>query len=348
MMSAYLELRNIRKSFGPEKVLKGIDLSVERDSILAVLGPSGCGKSTMLRIISGLVPQDRGEVIINGKEMTKVPVSRRKVGFVFQDYSLFPSMSVSSNIQYGMKVNKVPRRDRKERLEQLLELTGLSGLETRKPFQLSGGQQQRVALARALAVEPELLLLDEPFGALDARIRKRIRRDLKRIQDDLGFTAVFVTHDQEEAFELGDSIAVMHDGRIEQVGRPRDLYERPGTDFVAGFIGSVNVIELPASGGAEPVTVMIRPEDVRIDPFSGAGISGTVMSYNYLGPVIDVTVQLDNGDDITSLISRERFMMAGIKRRMKVGVRITRFCSFKKDVNGIKSGNGLYRSEFGM
>lgn len=342
-MGSYLELRHISKSFGKEKVLKGLDLNVDRDSILSVLGPSGCGKSTMLRIISGLIRQDRGKVIIGGKEMTGIPVSKRNIGFVFQNYSLFPSMTVSSNIQFGMKVKKVPKRNRRTKLEQLLELTGLSGLESKKPHELSGGQQQRVALARALAVEPELLLLDEPFGALDARIRKRIRRDLKNIQGELGFTTVFVTHDQEEAFELGDSIAVMHKGKIEQIGRPRDLYERPGSDFVAGFVGSVNIIDLPASEGAEPVTVMIRPEDVGIDPFSLTGITGTVMSYNYLGPLMEVIIQLENGDDITSLVPRERFMMSGIKRGIRVGVKITRFCSFRKEMDGDAARNGPSR-----
>ncbi|MGA1848103.1 MAG: ABC transporter ATP-binding protein [Thermoplasmatota archaeon] len=330
-MPPFLELRSIHKSFDREKIVRGLDLSVEEGSMMAVLGPSGCGKSTTLRIIAGLLKQDRGSVLVSGSPIDRLPVSRRNMGFVFQNYSLFPTMNVCQNIEFGMRMKRVPKAIRKKRCLELITLSGLEGLENRKPRELSGGQQPRVALARALAIQPELLLLDEPFGALDARIRKRIRRDLKRIQEEVGFTALFVTHDQEEAFEVGDLISVMNRGRIEQVGRPRDLYERPSTDFIARFVGTVNTILLPGKGDDPPLTVMVRPDDVTLHRGPGFRVHGRLMSYTYLGPLIEVSVHLENGDDLTCLMQRERFRLFGFRRGDTVGVRINRFRTFNSE-----------------
>jgi len=327
-MPPFLELRSIQKNFGGEKVVRGLDLSVEEGRIMAILGPSGCGKSTTLRIIAGLLRQDRGSVLVSGRPIDGLPASGRNMGFVFQNYSLFPTKNVLQNIEFGMRMKRVPKHKRKKRCSELVSLVGLEGMERKKPRELSGGQQQRVALARAMAIEPRLLLLDEPFGALDARIRKRIRRDLKKIQEEMGFTALFVTHDQEEAFEVGDLISVMNHGKVEQVGRPRDLYERPSTDFIAGFVGTVNTILIPGMGEDPPLTVMVRPDDVTLHRGPGFRVKGRLMSYTYLGPLIEISVHLQNGDDLTCLMQRERFRLCGFRRGDTVGVRIKRFRTF--------------------
>lgn len=334
-MKGDMELKRIFVAFGKEEVLKGLDLSVEEGTIMAVLGPSGCGKSTMLRIISGLVPQDNGSVLLGGKKIDHLPPYKRKMGFVFQNYSLFPNLSVSDNIGFGMRMMKTKKRDIRKRSEELISLVGLSSMEKKRPHELSGGQKQRVAIARALATYPDVLLLDEPFGALDAKIRKRIRRDLRRIQRELGTTTVFVTHDQEEAFAVGDQVSVMNNGVIEQKGSPMDLYERPRTDFVSRFVGNANMIELP---GKEGRTVMIRPEDISLrkwedDDWNG-GTRGRLVDIAHLGPLIESSVHLENGDTLTVLMSRSDFHLRGLRRDDQVRVKILKFRSFKDENKG--------------
>jgi sulfate ABC transporter ATP-binding protein len=245
-----IELRNITKRFGDYPALHGVDLAIAPGEFIALLGPSGSGKTTLLRIIAGLEFQDGGAVLFDGEDVSARPVAERGVGFVFQHYALFRHMSVTANVAFGLTVRRrksgLSARDRRARADELLRLVQLDGMGDRYPAQLSGGQRQRVALARALAVEPKLLLLDEPFGALDARVRKDLRRALRDLHRRMGLTSVFVTHDQEEALELADRVVVMNQGRIEQIGPPNELYHNPKTRFVAGFIGSPAMNFLPA------------------------------------------------------------------------------------------------------
>ncbi len=334
-MVEFLEVKNLFKSFGKEKVLQNLNFSVSQGKILAILGSSGCGKSTSLRIISGLVKQDKGEVILEGKNIDNIPVNKRNIGFVFQNYSLFPYMTVKKNIEFGLKVRHVKTEFIKQQTERLMDLINLKGMENKKPNQLSGGQQQRVALARALAIEPKLLLLDEPFGALDAKIRRRLRRDLKNLQRELGITMIFVTHDQEEAFEVGDTVAIMNNGRIEQVGLPRDLYDNPTTTFVAKFIGNMNVIKLPKDDKSDDLEVLVRPEDVLVEKYKNNGgknrVSGFLTSYVFLGPIIEIVILLDNKDTLISLLPKSEFIKKGFRRGDRLNVKITKFRHFPNE-----------------
>ena len=261
---ALIRLNGITKRFGDYPALHHVDLEVRSGEFIALLGPSGSGKTTLLRIIAGLEFQDSGQVLISGKDVSDQPVAERGVGFVFQHYALFRHMTVAENVAFGLNVRK--RRDRpaksviKARAEELLRLVQLEGLGSRLPGQLSGGQRQRVALARALAIEPKLLLLDEPFGALDAKVRKDLRRWLRDLHKQMGLTSIFVTHDQEEALELADRVVVMDHGGIEQVGSPEEVYMQPATPFVARFVGESN--RLPGTGGSGEIHV--RPHDLEI------------------------------------------------------------------------------------
>ncbi len=279
-----IEIEHVGKRYGPVAVVDDVSLSIATGELFVLLGPSGSGKSTLLRLIAGLAEPDTGTVRLHGRDVTRVDPRERGIGFVFQHYGLFRHMSVADNVEFALRVRRVPRARRRERRAELLALVGLSGLDDRTPGQLSGGQQQRVALARALAHEPSVLLLDEPFGALDARIRLELRRALRSIQRELGLTAVFVTHDQEEAFELADRVAVLRDGRLLEVGQPQELYQRPRSPFVATFLGAGNLLvgessarsvrlgslELPLATevtlGRTPrrVQVLFRPEDVEV------------------------------------------------------------------------------------
>lgn len=281
-----IRVENIAKTFGAFTALHGLSLDFPRGELTALLGPSGCGKTTLLRIIAGLESADQGRILIDGEDASDKHVRERQVGFVFQHYALFRHMSVFENVAFGLRVK--PRRERRSEAEirrkvmELLDLVQLGWLADRSPAQLSGGQRQRVALARALAVEPQVLLLDEPFGALDAKVRKELRRWLRQLHDDLHITSIFVTHDQEEALELADRVVVMNQGRIEQVGTPREVYERPASAFVYGFLGSSNVLEgsvangifetegarlrLERANGAHPDAIAyIRPHDLSIE-----------------------------------------------------------------------------------
>jgi sulfate transport system ATP-binding protein len=249
-----IEATGITKRFGDFVALEGVDLHVASGQLTALLGPSGGGKSTLLRIIGGLEEPDAGQVSIDGREITGVPAQRRNVGFVFQHYAAFKHLSVFRNVAFGLEIRKRPKDEIRKRVHELLELVHLEQFADRLPAQLSGGQRQRMALARALAVEPSVLLLDEPFGALDAKVRRELRDWLRRLHDEVHVTTVFVTHDQEEALEVSDEIVVINQGRIEQVGSPADLYDKPANDFVMEFLGPVTKL-----GGK-----LIRPHDVEL------------------------------------------------------------------------------------
>jgi len=311
-----IEIDAIEKSFRGVSALAGIDLQLPAGQLTALLGPSGSGKTTLLRILAGLEAPDQGRIRLAGRDVTDVPVRERRVGFVFQHYALFRHMNVADNVAFGLSVR--PRRYRpsaariRERVAELLEMVQLRHLADRYPAQLSGGQKQRIALARALAVEPDILLLDEPFGALDARVRKELRRWLRNLHDQLHFTSVFVTHDQEEALELSDQVVVMNQGRVEQIDAPQPLYERPASRFVFDFLGRVNVLEgslhdgvltqgkasihLPAGPRpAGPAQLYLRPHELRLDdqPSASAYLPLRVEAINLIGAEVRVELRPD-------------------------------------------------------
>jgi spermidine/putrescine transport system ATP-binding protein len=279
-----------------------VDLHVEAGEFLSLLGPSGCGKTTTLRLIAGFEQPDDGSVLIGGEDVARLPPYRRDVNTVFQSYALFPHLRVLDNVAYGLKQRGLSKEVRRDRARAMLELVRLPSVESRKPRQLSGGQQQRVALARALVMEPQVLLLDEPLGALDMKVRRQLQIELKRIQETVGVTFIYVTHDQEEALAMSDRVAVMSDGRIEQVGAPREIYDRPATPFVADFIGETKFIER----GNE--TIAVRPErmQVRRDaPYEGHdGLHGEVVTTMVIGPAVQCVVRGDDGQEV--LIRQQR------------------------------------------
>ena len=283
-----IHIRHVTKTFGSFTALDDVSLDVSDGALLALLGPSGSGKTTLLRIIAGLEHADAGTIEENGADITNLHARSREVGFVFQHYALFRHMSVFENVAFGLRVRKTPDAQVRSRVEELLRLVRLDGLGGRKPSQLSGGQRQRVALARALAIRPKILLLDEPFGALDAKVRVELRQWLRRLHDEIGMTSVFVTHDQEEAFELADRVVVMNQGRIEQEGSPDEVFDQPATPFVMDFLGNVNVYHGRVENGrafwhgipidypdyphaqARDARVYLRPHELEISPFSDA------------------------------------------------------------------------------
>src|SRR6266496_3046810 len=269
--SVAIALEGVSKGFGETRAVQDVTVAIGEGEFFSLLGPSGCGKTTTLRMIAGFEVPDEGRIVLQGKDVTSVLPSRRPVNMVFQQYALFPHMSIYDNIAFGLKVKRVPRGEHRERIEQLLRVVELEGLERRRPRQLSGGQQQRVALARALVNRPAALLLDEPLGALDVKLRKQMQLELKRIQSTLGTTFVYVTHDQEEALAMSDRIAVMNGGRVEQTGSPRDIYEHPSTAFVADFIGSLNALDLRIDELVGENAVMRLGEDERIVVPLGTG-----------------------------------------------------------------------------
>jgi len=289
-------VRNVSKRFGDFTALDDVSLEVDGGSLTALLGPSGSGKSTLLRIIAGLEQPDSGEILISGEDATALRPQKRDVGFVFQHYAAFKHMTVRDNIGFGLRVRKRPRAEIRARVDELLRLVQLEPFARRYPAQLSGGQRQRMALARALAVEPRVLLLDEPFGALDARVRAELREWLRRLHDEVHVTTIFVTHDQEEAMAVADQIAVVNRGRIEQVGGPRDLYERPATEFVMGFVG-------PATRLGES---WVRPHDLdlHIEPVDGA-VEAMVQRIVHLGFEVRVELETGDGEPLTAQLTRD-------------------------------------------
>ncbi|MFJ5829252.1 ABC transporter ATP-binding protein [Streptomyces sp. NPDC093089] len=305
-----IRLTGLRKAYGRTEAVAGVDLEIADGEFFSMLGPSGSGKTTVLRMIAGFETPTGGTVELAGRDVTRLAPFERDVHTVFQDYALFPHMTVEQNVAYGLKVRGVPRAERLVRSRAFLARVGLEGLGRRRPAELSGGQRQRVALARALVGRPRVLLLDEPLGALDLKLRERMQVELKEIQREVGITFVFVTHDQEEALTMSDRIAVFHQGRIEQVGTPAEIYERPGSPFVAGFVGTSNLLSGDTARRlvGSPGTYSIRPEKIRIvtEPAApaDAGLAtaaGTVAEVVYLGDSTRFLVDLDAGGRLTAV-----------------------------------------------
>jgi len=302
--TAGIELRSVVKRYGNQVALRGIELEIRDGEFFCLLGPSGCGKTTTLNLIGGFVPVTEGEIWIRGRRIHELPPHKRPVNTVFQSYALFPHMNVRENVRFGLKMDRVSRAESTPRVEEALALVGLEDFGDRMPAQLSGGQQQRVAVARALVKRPAVLLLDEPLGALDLKLRQRLQIELTQIHRDVGTTFVYVTHDQEEAMSMADRIAVMNDGRIEQIGTPEEVYRAPSSRFVADFIGDSNFFaatvesgvavlgdgsRVPAAAGEGPATLMVRPESIRLDP--GGALRGRVVQTSFLGKHVRIAVE---------------------------------------------------------
>jgi len=345
-----IEAHSIRKKFGSYTALDGVDLNVPKGKLVALLGPSGSGKTTLLRIIAGLEFPDpgSGRVLFHGDDVTDVPAGKRKVGFVFQHYALFRHMTVLENVAFGLRVRR--RRDRPtsaaitERAHRLLELVQLDGLAGRYPSQLSGGERQRVALARALAVEPKVLLLDEPFGALDARVRKDLRRWLRKFHDEIQLTTIFVTHDQEEALEIADEVVIMNKAHVEQVGTPQQVYDRPASPFVYQFLGNVNVLRAPAlaegrrRGRVDDANpdgqIYVRPHDIEVTlhDAGGDGVSAIVRHIHAAGPHARLLLeQVQTREHVEVEISRSELAGLSLSVNELVRFRLRQTHSFDED-----------------
>jgi spermidine/putrescine transport system ATP-binding protein len=335
---AAIGLVGVSKRFGGVSAVDDVSLEIREGEFFSLLGPSGCGKTTTLRMVAGFELPDAGRIVLQGRDVTEVRASRRPVNMVFQQYALFPHMSVYDNVAFGLKVKRVPRAEHKGRIKEILRVVELEGMERRRPRQLSGGQQQRVALARALVNSPAALLLDEPLGALDVKLRKQMQLQLKAIQHDIGTTFVYVTHDQEEALAMSDRIAVMNGGRVEQIGSPREIYEHPRTAFVADFIGSLNALDLtidelvggygvarfgdgervvvPVGDGRRPgekVRVAVRPERVQIGPEldGGSRLAGTIAEVVFLGMYTQLHVDTRAGRIVCHRLADESLAALG-------------------------------------
>ena len=291
-----VRVSGLSKHYGDVAAVDGVDLEITRGEFFTMLGPSGSGKTTTLRMIAGFERPDAGTIELGGKDVSSLPPFDRDVNTVFQDYALFPHMTVQENVEYGLRVKKVAKAERRLKAAEALRLVRLEGYGDRKPGQLSGGQRQRVALARAIVNTPQALLLDEPLGALDLKLRQELQIELKQIQQELGMTFIYVTHDQEEALTMSDRIAVFNQGKIEQIGTPAEMYEHPATEFVAGFIGTSNIIKRDGR------TFTVRPEKIRLLAGDGSeGEPGLIRAAVYLGPVTKFVVSLDGGGELTVL-----------------------------------------------
>lgn len=329
--SAPVRLEGVTKKFGDVLAVDGLDLEVTPGSLVTLLGPSGCGKTTTLRMVAGLELVSDGRIVIDGEDVTRLPANHRDVTMVFQSYALFPHMNVFDNVAYGLRVARVSGADLQRQVGQALELVGMSGLESRSSAALSGGQQQRVALARALVMQPRVLLFDEPLSNLDAKLRRRVRQDIRDLQQRLGITSIYVTHDQEEALAISDVIVVMHQGRVQQSGTPHELYTKPVNRFVADFIGSATFLPGKYDGktvevagyrfphhqdiASGKVTVMVRPEAIRV--VDEGGMRATVKSISYLGVATELLLQTAAGE-LTALVTGEG--MPDLERGSEIGV----------------------------
>ena len=294
MGESILQLQQIRKSFADTEVLNGIDLEAGQGEFITLLGASGCGKTTTLRIIAGLELPDSGKVILEGRDITDWEPNRRDVNTVFQNYALFPHMNVADNVGYGLKIRKVPKAQIAERVERALRLVQLEEYKKRMPDQLSGGQKQRIAIARAVINEPKVLLLDEPLGALDLKLRRQMQLELKRLQKQLGITFIYITHDQEEAINMSDRIGVMHEGVLEQMGTPNEVYYRPRTSYVADFVGNANILHKNGE------TLAIRSENIRMDGESVCTQDAVVVEKSFAGGQLRILFRLSDGQLLTA------------------------------------------------
>ncbi|HEY9505320.1 MAG TPA: sulfate ABC transporter ATP-binding protein [Gemmatimonadales bacterium] len=355
-----IEVRNLSKRFGSFVALDNVNLDVPGGELVALLGPSGSGKTTLLRIIAGLEPADSGVIRFEGADATEQPVRERQVGFVFQHYALFRHMSVFENIAFGLRVKpraaRPPEAEIRDTVMNLLRLVQLEALGKRRPSELSGGQRQRVALARALAVKPRVLLLDEPFGALDAKVRKELRRWLRRLHEEVHVTSVFVTHDQEEALEVSDRVVIMNEGRVEQSGTPEEVYDRPATPFVYGFLGDVNLfhgrisrglvkvgeteLEAPpewADAGDQDAVAYVRTYDVELTPSSNgrSSIEAIVRHIRAFGPVVRLELdRVDDGSSIEAHLPRAHYEQLAVGKGQRVFVSPTSVAVFPQSVGG--------------
>lgn len=326
-----VEVKNLNKEFlsqnGAHAAVSEVSFSVEEGSLVALLGPSGSGKSTILRIIAGLEQPDSGDIYLRGERVTQLPAQKRGVGFVFQNYALFKQKKVFDNIAFGLELNKLSPSNIRKRVEELLELLGLIGLGDRYPHQLSGGQRQRVALARALAPSPKVLLLDEPFGAIDAKIREELRDWIRKLHDDIHVTSIFVTHDQEEALEICDKIFVINHGKIEQGGKPEEIYNHPATEFVANFVGSMNIVpgvvkdnkvpmgpytfnlgNLNGFKEGDELKVFFRPQDIYVSSdLDGYALQGTILRSSFLGVNMKLEILAENGMKFSAVVPQYIF-----------------------------------------
>ncbi|CAM2969829.1 ABC transporter [Ectopseudomonas mendocina] len=302
---SFLHIQNLHKSYGPTRIFTDINIEIGQGQFITLLGPSGCGKSTLLRCIAGLTEVDGGQILLGGEDLVPVAPQKRGIGMVFQSYALFPNMTVQQNVAFGLRMQKVPAVEASKRVAEVLELVELNDYANRYPQQLSGGQCQRVALARSLVTRPRLLLLDEPLSALDARIRKHLREQIRAIQRELGLTTIFVTHDQEEALVLSDRIVLMNGGQIVQSGDAETLYTAPADAFAAGFIGNYNLLDADAASRLllRPVNsrVAIRPEAIQI---GGLGIDGTILSHSLLGNVVRYRVEARGVELLVDVLNR--------------------------------------------
>ncbi len=355
-----IEVRNLSKQFGTFAALRDVSLEVRSGELLALLGPSGSGKTTLLRVIAGLDVADAGQVLFQGEDATDQHVRERQVGFVFQHYALFRNMTIFENVAFGLRVRpkdvRPPDAEIRERVHELLKLVQLDWLAERYPHQLSGGQRQRIALARALAVEPKVLLLDEPFGALDAKVRKELRSWLRRLHDDMHITSVFVTHDQEEALEVADRVVVMNEGRIEQIGTPDEVYENPASPFVYEFLGNVNLfhsrlhrgrawiggieVDAPEHAEAEELAAVayVRPHDIEVDRIAQgeAALAARVTHVLSVGPIVRLELIREDSEDKNPIqveISKERFRELQLVRGDQVFIKPRRFDLFPNRIH---------------
>jgi len=328
----YIHFENIHKDFGQNKVLKGITMDIEKGHLVTLLGPSGCGKSTLLRCLSGLEDVTSGQITMDGKDITHISPRDRGIGMVFQQYSLFPNMSVAQNVAFGLNMKKVPKDPIRHKVSEILTIVGLEDKAEQYPNQLSGGQQQRVALARAIVTEPKVLLLDEPLSAIDAKLRRNLQVEIRRIQQDFGMTTIFVTHDQDEAMVMSDVIHLFHNGLVEQSGTPTDLYTQPVSKFAASFIGNYNILSAAdfqkASGEAvDCADVAIRPEIVRInlevaDESKRFHMEGKVIDSLSHGNLMRYTI-LCNGVEINADIMFEKSHLLEIGQQVRLSIRKT-------------------------
>jgi sulfate/thiosulfate transport system ATP-binding protein len=347
-----IELKNVTKQFGEAAVVSGVTFSVNDGELMALLGPSGGGKTTVLRMIAGLEMPTSGDIFIRGKRVNDLSVQERNIGFVFQNYALFKHMNVFKNVAFGLKVKKWKKTDIEARVRELLKLFGLDGLENRYPHQLSGGQRQRVAIARALASKPGVLLLDEPFGAVDAKIRQELREWLVKLHHDLNVTTIFVTHDQEEALEVSNRIVIFSRGNLEQIGTPREVYDQPANEFVARFIGVMNVLELEVRDGAARIgelefpshglspgrklRIGFRPYAVQISPDLGQYRYRAVLRHTFfLGVLLRVELELPSGLTIRARMSKEEYAQLGLEDDKEVSFQIRQYRVLAKDTAGL-------------